>query len=194
MASEYLRQKIQEYEKYIQLHGIDISVVEAYAKACDVAVNDENDISYGLQLTNRAKELIEAYCVAQTGGTIWDLEKYAFSSKTTNKTVLDLIEKFYSVLLLEARNKNVDSFFRYIEKKREPRERFYMPRRKQFLKIGLIDALQGMIDDKYDILCISLIPGAGKTTIEKFFNAAVIGWYPKDFNLFYSHSGDITRM
>lgn len=69
-----------------------------------------------------------------------------------------------------------------------------MPRRKQFLKIGLIDALQGMIDDKYDILCISLIPGAGKTTIEKFFNAAVIGWYPKDFNLFYSHSGDITRM
>lgn len=194
MASEYLRQKIQEYEKYIQLHGIDISVVEAYAKACDVALNDESDISYGLQLTNRAKELIEAYCMAQTGGTIWDLEKYAFSSKTTNKTVLDLIEKFYSVLLLEARNKNVDSFFRYIEKKREPRERFYMPRRKQLLKIGLVDALQGMIDDKYDILCISLIPGAGKTTIEKFFNAAVIGWYPKDFNLFYSHSGDITRM
>ena len=51
-----------------------------------------------------------------------------------------------------------------------------------------------MIDDKYDILCVSLIPGAGKTTIEKFFNAAVIGWFPKDFNLFYSHSGDITRM
>ena len=24
-----------------------------------------------------------------------------------------------------------------------------------------------MIDDKYDILCISLIPGAGKTSIEK---------------------------
>jgi phage terminase large subunit-like protein len=81
-----------------------------------------------------------------------------------------------------------------LEKKREPKDRFYMPRRKQLMKIGLIDALQGMIDDKYDILCISLIPGAGKTTIEKFFNALIIGWYPKDFNLFYSHSGDITRM
>lgn len=69
-----------------------------------------------------------------------------------------------------------------------------MPRRKQFLKIGLVDALQGMIDDKYDILCMSLIPGAGKTTIEKFLNALVIGWFPKDFTLFYSHSGDITRM
>lgn len=190
MASENLKQTIQGYENYIQAHGIDETVIEAYVEACSVAINNEKDIEYGLQLTKRSKELIERYCMEQTGGTIWDLEKYAFA----NKTSYDLIDKFYSVLLLEAQNKVVDSFFRYIEHKREPKERFYMPRRKQFLKIGLVDALQGMIDDKYDILCISLIPGAGKTTIEKFFNAAVIGWYPKDFNLFYSHSGDITRM
>lgn len=59
-----------------------------------------------------------------------------------------------------------------------------MPRRKQFLKIGLMDAIQGMIDDKYDILCVSLIPGAGKTTVEKMLNALVAGWFPRDFNLF----------
>ena len=190
MASENLKQTIQGYENYIQAHGIDETVIEAYVEACSVAINNEKDAEYGLQLTRQSKELIERYCMAQTGGTIWDLEKYAFA----NKTSYDLIDKFHSVLLLEAQNKVVDSFFRYIEHKREPKERFYMPRRKQFLKIGLVDALQGMIDDKYDILCISLIPGAGKTTIEKFFNAAVIGWYPKDFSLFYSHSGDITRM
>lgn len=190
MASKNLKQTIQGYENYIQSHGIDETVIEAYVEACSVAINNEKDTEYGLQLTRRSKELVERYCMAQTGGTIWDLEKYAFA----NKTSYDLIDKFHSVLLLEAQNKVVDSFFRYIEHKREPKERFYMPRRKQFLKIGLVDALQGMIDDKYDILCISLIPGAGKTTIEKFFNAAVIGWYPKDFNLFYSHSGDITRM
>lgn len=190
MASKNLKQTIQGYENYIQAHGIDETVIEAYVEACSVAINNEKDTEYGLQLTKRSKELIEHYCMVQTGGTIWDLEKYAFA----NKTSYDLIDKFHSVLLLEAQNKVVDSFFRYIEHKREPKERFYMPRRKQFLKIGLVDALQGMIDDKYDILCISLIPGAGKTTIEKFFNAAVIGWYPKDFNLFYSHSGDITRM
>lgn len=190
MASENLKQTIQGYENYIQAHGIDETVIEAYVEACSVSINNEKDTEYGLQLAKRSKELIERYCMEQTGGTIWDLEKYAFA----NKTSYDLIDKFHSVLLLEAQNKVVDSFFRYIEHKREPKERFYMPRRKQFLKIGLVDALQGMIDDKYDILCISLIPGAGKTTIEKFFNAAVIGWYPKDFNLFYSHSGDITRM
>ena len=190
MASFELISAVQDYEKYIETNGINEQVIDAYCEAANTAFANEKDIAYGLELSARCKEIIEAYCLNSSGGTIWDLEKYAFSEKVD----YEIIERFYSVLLLEAQNKVVDSFFRYIEHKREPKERFYMPRRKQFLKIGLMDALQGMIDDKYDILCISLIPGAGKTTIEKFFNAAVIGWFPKDFNLFYSHSGDITRM
>lgn len=190
MASENLIKVVKSYENYIQVNGIDEQVINAYVDASTVAIKTEKDIPYGLQITKRAKEIIEQFCIKNAGGTIWDLEKYAFA----NKTKYELIDKFYDVLLLEAQNKVVDSYFRYIEKNREPKERFYMPRRKQLIKIGLMDALQGMIDDKYDILCISLIPGAGKTTIEKFFNSAVIGWFPKDFNLFYSHSGDITRM
>lgn len=190
MASFELISAVQDYEKYIETNGINEQVIDAYCEAANTAFANEKDIAYGLELSARCKEIIEAYCLNSSGGTIWDLEKYAFSEKVD----YEIIERFYSVLLLEAQNKVVDSFFRYIEHKREPKERFYMPRRKQFLKIGLMDALQGMIDDRYDILCISLIPGAGKTTIEKFFNAAVIGWFPKDFNLFYSHSGDITRM
>ena len=190
MASFELISAVQDYEKYIEKNGINEQVIDVYCEAVNTAFANEKDIAYGLELSARCKEIIETYCLNSSGGTIWDLEKYAFSEKVD----YEIIERFYSVLLLEAQNKNVDSFFRYIERKREPKERFYMPRRKQFLKIGLVDALQGMIDDKYDILCISLIPGAGKTTIEKFFNAAIIGWYPKDFNLFYSHSGDITRM
>lgn len=190
MASFELISAVQDYEKYIEKNGINEQVIDVYCEAVNTAFANEKDIAYGLELSARCKEIIETYCLNSSGGTIWDLEKYAFSEKVD----YEIIERFYSVLLLEAQNKNVDSFFRYIERKRDPKERFYMPRRKQFLKIGLVDALQGMIDDKYDILCISLIPGAGKTTIEKFFNAAIIGWYPKDFNLFYSHSGDITRM
>lgn len=190
MASFELISAVQDYEEYIKTNGIDERVIDAYCEAVKTAVVNEKDIEYGLKISKRCKEIIETFCVTTSGGTIWDLEKYSFKEKVS----YEIIEKFYSILLIEAQNKVVDSFFRYIEHKREPKERFYMPRRKQFLKIGLMDALQGMIDDKYDILCISLIPGAGKTTIEKFFNAAVIGWFPKDFNLFYSHSGDITRM
>ena len=190
MASQSLISTVNGYENYIQNNGKDEQVINAYVDACSVAINGEKDIEYGLQLTKRAKELIESFCVAKTGGTIWDLEKYAFD----HKTIYELINKKYEVLLLEAQNKIVDSYFQYIEKKREPKDRFYMPRRKQLIKIGLVDALQGMIDDKYDILCVSLVPGAGKSTIEKFFHSAVAGWFPKDYSLFYSHSGDITRM
>ena len=164
--------------------------MNAYIEACKVAIKGEKDVPYGLQLTKRSKGIIERFCIERTGGTIWDLEKYAFN----NKTNYDLIDKFYEPVLLEAQNMIVDSYFRYLEKKREPKERFYMPRKKCFDKMGLIEALQGMLEDKYDILCISGIPGFGKTTTEKFFNSGIIGWFPRDFNLFYSHSGDITRM
>ena len=190
MASKYLKETVQSYEKYISQNGIDESVIDAYIEAAGVAINTEKDIQYGLQLTKRSKDIVEHFCMVKTGGTIWELEKYAFE----NKVEYDLIDKYYKPTLYEAQNKIVDSYFQYIERKREPKDRFYMPRRKQLVKIGLIDALQGMIDDKYDILCVSLVPGAGKSTVEKFFHSGIAGWFPKDYSLFYSHSGDITRM
>lgn len=190
MASQELIKTVQGYESYINNREIDEEVINAYVMACEAAILGEKDVEYGLQLTKRVKELIETFVNQLSGGSIWELEKYCFE----NKVNYEIIEKWYSIIKIEAQNKVVDSGFMYLEKNRVPKERFYMPRRKQLLKIGLIDALQGMIDDKYDILCISLIPGAGKTSIEKFFNALVIGWFPNDFNLFYSHSGDITRM
>ena len=188
MVSEKLKNTIQGYENYIKANGIDETVIEYYVMACGTAYKEDAD--FGKEVSARAKEIIEKFIHDSTGGNSWELEKYAFA----NKTNYDILDRLYDVLLVEAQNMNVDSGFRYLERKREPNERFYMPRRKQLVKIGLVDALQGMIDDKYDILCISLIPGAGKTSIEKFFNALIIGWFPKDFNLFYSHSGDITRM
>lgn len=189
MASDYLIKTVKGYENYIERKGIDEQVLDAYREASKVALfnNKDND---GLKISGRARQLYEQFIMNSTGGTSWDLEKYAFE----NGTYYQILDDFYDLILAEAKNKCVDSYFRYIEKKREPKERFYMPRRKQFLKIGLVDGLQGMLDDKYDMLLTSLIPGAGKTSIEKFFLSGVIGWYPKDFNLFYSHSSDITRM
>ena len=188
LASKELQNAINGYENYILANGIDEQVIDAYVMACQTAYKEDRE--YGLTVSARAKEIIEQFIYDFVGADSWELEKYAFA----NKTWYDILDKLYEVLLVEAQNMVVDSGFRYLEKKREPKERFYMPRRKQLVKIGLVDALQGMIDDRYDILCISLIPGAGKTSIEKFFNALIIGWFPKDFNLFYSHSGDITRM
>lgn len=190
MASDYLINTVKGYEDYIRRKGIDEQLLDSYKQAIYWSIFKDRDTDYGVKIAGRVKDLCEKFIFDTTGGTAWDLEKYSFEKSIPYKILDDL----YEVILVEAQNKNVDSYFRYIEKNREPKERFYMPRRKQFLKIGLVDGLQGMIDDKYDMLLISLIPGAGKTAIEKFFLSGVIGWFPKDFNLFYSHSSDITRM
>lgn len=190
MASDYLINTVKGYEDYIRRQGIDEQLLEAYKQAIYFSMYKDRDINYGVKLAGKVKNLYEKFIFDTTGGTSWDLEKYAFK----NGEKYQILDDLYETILVEAQNKNVDSYLRYIEKKREPKERFYMPRRKQFLKIGLVDGLQGMIDDKYDMILISLIPGSGKTSLEKFFLSGVIGWFPKDFNLFYSHSSDITRM
>ena len=191
LASKELQNAIQGYENHILENGFDDKVAYAYSQAVFWANERDNDIEFALKIAPRAKEVIDNYYKTISIGDVWEIEKYAFSVK---RPVPSMVDDYYKILKLEAQNMNVDSGFRYLERKREPNERFYMPRRKHFLKMGLTQALQGMIDDKYDILLISLIPGGGKTTVEKMFNALVAGWFPKDFNLFYSHSGDITRM
>lgn len=190
MASAELIQAIKGYEDYIANNGIDDEVIDAYLMATDSAYG-EDDLEYALKVSGRCKEIIEQKVAADTGGgSVWDLEKYLFETHNT----YDLVDKYYSCLLYEARNMVFDSYLQYLEKKRLPNERFYMPKRKQLQKIGVISALQDMLDDKADILCISLPPGTGKTTLSKFFISGVIGWYPKEYNLFFSHSGDIARM
>lgn len=101
---------------------------------------------------------------------------------------------YWEVLKWEAQNRVLDSYMLYLEKNRDYKDRFYEPRRKCFMKIGLVQALQDMLDDKLDILSISMPPGTGKSTVEKFFHSGLCGWFPEEYNLFYSHSGDITRM
>ena len=159
MASKSLVEAISSYENFIENHGVDECVLDAYWDACQVAVQAERDVPYGMKCTHRLKGLIDRLCMEKTGGTIWDLEKYAYE----NKTEYDIINRYYEPTLLEAQNKQVESYFQYLEKNRDPKDRFYMPKRKQFLKIGLTQALQGMIDDEYDILCISMPPGSGKS-------------------------------
>jgi len=107
------------------------------------------------------------------------------------KTCSDL---YWQMLLVEARHHFLDSYLLYLEKNRKPKDKFYQPKRQCFIKIGLIQALQDLIDDKLDLLAISMPPGTGKTTILKFFHSAVAGWYPDGFSLFWTHSDDIARM
>lgn len=184
-----LQNAIKNYENYIQANGIDEQVINAYVDASTVAIKTEKDIPYGLQITKRAKEIIEQFCIKNAGGTIFDLEEYAFEHEQR----YELINQYYEVLLLEAPHL-FHSYLLYLEKNREESERFYQPKMKQLNKHGLIQAMQDLEDDKLDLLSISMPPGTQKTTLEKFFCSWIIGRHPKDYSLFFSHSDDITRM
>ena len=185
-----LQRAVNDYENFISEHGISEELINAYVQATKVALQTEKDREYGLKVSNRAKQIVNQFIFDKTGGTPWDLEKFSFE----HKTYYDILNTYYDILLCEAQNQVFDSYLLYLERNREPKERFYAPKRPQFQKFGLIEAYQGTIDDIYDVVCVSMPPGTGKTTLLKFFNSAVIGWFPKDYNLFYSHSGDITRM
>lgn len=189
MASEQLTNYFNNLKNLISANGISGEYVDILVKVAQVAIQSENDVEFGLQVTGYAKKCCEDM-VAKKGYTLWDLEKYCFA----NKTRYEIIDKWYSILLIEAQNKVLDSYMLYLEKNREPKDRFYAPKRKQFLKIGLTQAFQEMLDDKLDLLTISLPPGSGKTTFEKFFHSGLCGWFPDDGNLFFSHSAGITRM
>ena len=79
-----------------------------------------------------------------------------------------------------------DSFCIYLEKNRDPRKQFYMPRRKQLLPVA--EALQDLEDGKLTLLGISEPPGVGKTTLAEFFLAWTAGKHPELANLVGSHS------
>jgi len=188
-VSKELQSALNQYEKFIENHGISLEVVEAYFTAVFWANEKDNDIETALKIAPRAKELINQYVINGAGGDIWELEKFCFANKTGH----EMVDKWYEILKLEAPYK-FESYLLYLEKKREISERFYSPKRKQLNKHGLIQAMQDLEDDKLDILSISMPPGTQKTTLEKFFCSWIIGRHPKDYSLFFSHSDDITRM
>ena len=190
MASQELLDKIQIAENLIATQGNSEQIADALYQYGKYIIEVEKDREIGLKTLSRAKECYEQIVFSLTGGTMWDLEKYCFANKVSYK----ILEDYYRILLVEAQNMVLESYFMYLEKNREPKDRFYMPKCKQFRKIGFIQALQDLLDDKYDIVTLSGPPGCSKTTFLKFFHSGVMGWFPEEYNLFFSHSAGITRM
>ena len=140
----------------------------------DNAMFEQDDVrQYAMKISKYAHQMA-AYTAQQTGSG-------------------DCDELYWRLLLLEAQNRQVDSYFLYLEKNREPERRFYEPRREQFLKFGIPQGMQGLIDDDYDLLTISMPPGSGKSTAGIYFLSACMGWWPDMPNLASAHSGILTR-
>lgn len=94
-------------------------------------------------------------------------------------------------VLLAAAPWDLDSFMLFVEWNREPKKKFYAPRRKQ-LKV-VVDAIQALADDKLDLVGVSLPPGVGKSTVALFGLTWFAGRYPDSPILTGSHSNSWVR-
>lgn len=101
-----------------------------------------------------------------------------------------LNDAYWYSMLLDA-PVDFDAYCQYMEKNRDPKKRFYLPRRN--VLIHVVDAIQEMMDDKLDILGISLPPGTGKSTLAIFLLTWVAGKWPDEPNLTGSHSNAFIR-
>ena len=191
MASKELIQTIAEYDRYVKDKGVDDSVIDAYVAAVNAAFHEsELDLDYAKELSAKTKQIINRTVIAATeGGNIDALDEYCNKHKTT----ANALEQYYECVRMEAPY-IFNSYLNYLERNRLEKNKFYKPRRKCFRKMGIINALQALEDDQLDILSLSMPPGTGKTTLEKFFISWVIGRDLEGYSLFFSHSDDITRM
>lgn len=163
--NKQLEKKIDEYRAFWKSPNLSdedkMKCLNAFTMATKTAydiIENDGDLKIARMLGGEVKGYIEKYCQEKTNGTIWELEAYGQRKQTT----FDIVENYYEILLCEAKTKVFDSYCLYLEKNRPYFERFYLPRRKCFMKIGVTQGLQDLIDDNLDIFMISLPPGTGK--------------------------------
>ena len=186
MASQSLKNKIQGYENYIMENGVDEDVINAYVMAATTSILTEKDKKFGLQLTEKAKELINQLVYNITGGDIWALEKYAQDFDLE----YSLVDTFYEVLKLESYDK-LESFIFYMEKKRKYSRRFYQPRQETLhIVTEDLEDLEARIIEFYGL---SMPSRVGKSTMCIFF----LGWValkrPNSHNAMGGHSGILAK-
>lgn len=174
MVSEKTRQLANLIKDSIRKCGVNYSDLSDLLDVAIHAIDNEGDVAWALKVTDYVKKCCEI-------------------GIRTGKDVLQLDALWWKVHKVEGPHL-FDSYLMYLEKNREKKEKFYAPKREQLNRHGLIQAMQDLEDDKLDILSISMPPGTQKTTLEKFFASWIIGRHPEDYSLFFSHSGDITRM
>lgn len=185
MASSSLISAVDGYEKFLQTHRIDESVIDAYIDASKVAILTEKDIKYGLNITKRTKDIIDKFCRTRTGGTIWDLEKYS----QQHEEEYSIVNKYYDVLLTESKEK-FESFMLYLERKRPVEDRFYQNRINPLRQVA--NGIQELVDDELDELFVNCPSRIGKTQIVKLGFLWYGSKYPEKSNLYTAYSDKIT--
>ena len=112
LASDYLINTVKGYEEYIRRQGIDEQLLDSYKQAIYWSIFKDRDTDYGVKIAGRVKDLCEKFIFDTTGGTAWDLEKYAFK----NGAKYQILDDLYETILVEAQNKKLTAIFGTLRK------------------------------------------------------------------------------
>lgn len=149
----------------------DLSDASALNDLFDVCrLMEETDFKGAHELNKEVRRLSARYAKEQVSERMFELNKRS--------------------LLFDAPY-DFESYIMYTEWNRPNDKRFYIPRRKQLVKVA--GALQRLADGELDLLAISLPPGVGKTTLALFFLTWLAGRNPEKPILGGSHSNAFLR-
>ena len=186
MASLELQKAVQGYENFINNHGIEEQLIDAYVLASAAAFNEKDDIPYALKVSNRAKEIINLFTTKNSIGDIWAIERY---QQDSGSTPFNIVEQYYELLKNESIYR-FESFMLYMEKKRYYQERFYQPRMNPLTQVAQL--IQDLYDDKLDEGMVFCPGRVGKTQIVKMGNLWFGSNRPERSNLYSAYSDKIT--
>ena len=143
----------QVYDKFLELDIINPDYIDHFVNFCHNVYNrDYNNRRPIIELCRKVKN--ECMSVITTRG-YEDNEDYIRRAHECN-------DAMWAIIKMEAQHRQFDSYCMYLEKKRDPKDKFYQPRRNVLRKHGIVQSFQQLIDDELDLLTISLPPGTGK--------------------------------
>lgn len=118
-----------------------------------------------------------------------ELQEYIFKARSVKDSAE--LRKFQGEIYTFLGRFNFDDYCIALEWNREISRRFYMVRRKQLYPIAV--ALQELAEHKLDLLCISMPPGTGKSTLAIFFMTWLAGIRPNKPMFESSHSNSFLQ-
>ena len=159
-----MRQDIKELFDEIKVKTKGIDKLNMIYELALTSIVNEKEVADGVEIAKYGRALLE-YTIYPEAKSKTEMvrEVWRLVDKCRDENLnVPEINLYMNYLRLLAQNRDFDSYLLYLEYKRQEKDRFYLPKRMHFIKHGIIPALQDMIDDKLDILAISMPPGTQK--------------------------------
>ena len=182
MASKELQDYVNHAKKLIENGQLDYSIADALYQASQVAMKTEKDNEYGLKVLSYAKYVCRQVVRREQNCSIWEIERFCFD----NNCQVDIVNLFYKILKAESPFL-FESYIFFMERRRHPTKRFYLPRRKT-LKV-VVDDLQRLEDTDLKFYGLSMPSRSGKSSTCIFFLSWIAYKRPNSHSAMGGHSG-----